>query len=412
MKLDNVKDISNKISNKNKISFLNNFFKKNVLKNFNLIKIGFIEITDGSDVFEVGNKNDALKCSISIESSEFYSFIGSGGILGATEAYAAGLWKCSDLVALTQIMVRNKKLMSNLDSGLAKLFVPINKFIHYRKRNTVLGSKKNILAHYDLGNDFYRLWLDDTMTYSCAYFDDEKTPLEDASRKKLDMVCKKLNLNKNDSVLEIGTGWGSFSIHAAQNYGCNITTTTISDKQYQFAVNRIKKLGLSDKITVVQKDYRLLNGKYDKIASIEMIEAVGQNYLDSYFKSIKNNLTIHGTAAIQAIVIDDKLYKRYKTKEDFIQKYIFPGGFLPSKNSLEELSTKNGLKLDLMNSYGEHYSDTLRIWRDEFLKKWDLISKQGFDLTFKKMWDFYLSYCEAGFKSKNIDLIQFSLQNK
>ena len=408
MKLDNVKDISNKISKKNKISFLNNFFKKNVLKNFNLIKIGFIDITDGSDVFEVGNKNDALKCSITIESSEFYSFIGSGGILGATEAYAAGLWKCSDLVALTQIMVRNKKLMANLDSGLAKLFVPINKFIHYRKRNTVLGSKKNILAHYDLGNDFYRLWLDDTMTYSCAYFDDEKTPLEDASRKKLDMICKKLNLGKNDSVLEIGTGWGSFSIHAAQNYGCDITTTTISDEQFEFAVNRIKKLGLSDKITVVKKDYRLLDGKYDKIASIEMIEAVGHKNVPTYFEKVSNLLKDGGLFAMQGITYNDQNFDTYKNSVDFINKYIFPGSCLISVSQISDI-VKNKTKFDFIDleDITLHYAKTLNIWRKNFLGKTKEIKEMGFSDTFIRLWEFYLTYCEAGFLEKNIGDYQF-----
>ena len=215
-----------------------------------------------------------------------------------------------------------------------------------------------------------------------------------------------------DKILEIGCGWGGFAEYVGKNLDVKLDCITISKKQYEFAKERIYNSKLNHKINIELKDYRDVNDKYNSIASIEMIEAVGQNYLDSYFKTIKSNLNDDGVAAIQAIVIDDKLYNRYKSKEDFIQKYIFPGGFLPSKNSLKKISMQNGLQIDLMNSYGQHYSDTLKIWRNEFMKKWDLISKQGFDLTFKKMWDFYLSYCEAGFKSKNIDLIQFSMQNK
>ena len=408
MNLDSVKDMSKKITQRNKISILNNFFKNNVLKNFKLIKVGFIEINDGNDVIKVGKKDDMLKCSITIESPDFYSFIGSGGTLGATEAYAAGLWKCSDLVILTQIMIRNQELMADLDSGLAKLFIPINKLIHYRKRNTVLGSKKNILAHYDLGNDFYRLWLDDTMTYSCAYFSDEKNSLEQASKKKLDMICKKLQLNKNDSVLEIGTGWGSFSIHAAQNYGCNITTTTISDEQYDFAVNKIKKLGLSEKINVLKKDYRLLEGKYDKIASIEMIEAVGHRNVPTYFKKVSSLLKNGGIFAMQGITYNDQNFDTYKKSVDFINKYIFPGSCLIAISQITDI-VKNNTKFNFIDleDITIHYAKTLNIWRQNFLSKTKEIKEMGFTDTFIRLWEFYFTYCEAGFIEKNIGDYQF-----
>ena len=408
MNLDSVKDMSKKITQRNKISILNNFFKKNVLKNFRNIKVGFIKINDGNDIFKVGNKDDMLKCSISIESPDFYSFIGSGGTLGATEAYAAGLWNCSDLVVLTQIMIRNQELMVNLDSGLAKLFIPINKLIHYKKRNTVLGSKKNILAHYDLGNDFYRLWLDDTMTYSCAYFSNEKTSLEQASEKKLDMICKKLKLNKNDSVLEIGTGWGSFSIHAAQNYGCNITTTTISDEQYDFAVSRIKKLGLSEKINVIKKDYRLLEGKYDKIASIEMIEAVGHKNVPTYFKKVSSLLKNGGVFAMQGITYNDQNFDTYKKSVDFINKYIFPGSCLIAISQISDI-VKNNTKFNFtdLEDITIHYAKTLNIWRRNFLSKTKEIKDMGFSDSFIRLWEFYFTYCEAGFEEKNIGDYQF-----
>ena len=227
-------------------------------------------------------------------------------------------------------------------------------------------------------------------------------------KKLVDLIKPK----SGDKILEIGCGWGGFAEFIGKNYDVKLDCITISKKQYDFAKQRIHDIGLNEKIKIEMKDYRDVNDNYNSIASIEMIEAVGKNYLSNYFRTIKNNLNKNGIAAIQAITIDDKLYPRYKNKEDFIQKYIFPGGFLPSKKSLYDLSKKNGLNINNYNSYGVHYSNTLNIWRKEFLNKWETISKQGFDITFKRMWNFYLSYCEAGFKSKNIDLIQFSMCNK
>ena len=218
--------------------------------------------------------------------------------------------------------------------------------------------------------------------------------------------------NNGDRVLEIGCGWGGFAEYLGKKYDVKLDCITISKKQFDYAKERIHKCGLNEKVNIEIKDYRDLKNKYNSIASIEMIEAVGQNYLESYFKTIKRNLSSDGRAAIQTITIDDDLYDRYKTKQDFIQKYIFPGGFLPSKNSLNKYVSENGLTINSYNSYADHYANTLAIWKNEFSKKWDLIKNQGFDLTFKRMWEFYLSYCEAGFKSKNIDLIQFSIQNK
>ena len=221
-----------------------------------------------------------------------------------------------------------------------------------------------------------------------------------------------INPKPGDKILEIGCGWGGFAEFVGKNHDIKMDCITISQKQFEYAKKRIFKNGLNEKIQIKLKDYRDVQEKYNSIASIEMIEAVGKNYLPSYFQTIKSNLSENGKAAIQAITIKDDLFERYKSKQDFIQRYIFPGGFLPSKKSLYDLSFDKGLAISTYESYGFHYSNTLKLWRDEFLKKWDQISKQGFDLNFKRMWNFYLSYCEAGFKSKNIDLIQFSLQNK
>ncbi|MDA8848798.1 cyclopropane-fatty-acyl-phospholipid synthase family protein, partial [Candidatus Pelagibacter ubique] len=255
-------------------------------------------------------------------------------------------------------------------------------------------------------------WLDKTLTYSSAIFESPKQELFEAQNNKYQKLIDLIRPSSGNKILEIGCGWGGFAEYLGTNYDVKLDCITISKKQYEFAKERIHRCGLNEKVNIQIKDYRDLKDKYDHIASIEMIEAVGQNYLDSYFNTIKNNLTPSGTVGIQAITIDDSLFNRYKNKKDFIQQYIFPGGFLPSKSELQNYVDKNGLKFGEYNSYANHYSETLIIWREIFNKKWDLIKKQGFDLKFKKMWEFYLSYCEAGFKSKNIDLIQFSLQNK
>jgi len=247
------------------------------------------------------------------------------------------------------------------------------------------------------------------LTYSSAIFENDKLDLEKAQINKYKKLTSLIKPKIGDKVLEIGCGWGGFAEFIGKNYDVKLDCITISKKQFDYAKNRIYKIGLNEKINIKMQDYRDVKNKYNSIASIEMIEAVGQDYLKNYFQSIKKYLKDDGKAAIQAITIDDKLFNRYKKKEDFIQKYIFPGGFLPSKNSLVEYAKKTGLEFTQCNSYGVHYSNTLKIWREKFFKSWEHISKQGFDNTFKRMWNFYLSYCEAGFRSKNIDLIQFSL---
>ena len=281
-----------------------------------------------------------------------------------------------------------------------------------KDKNTIEKSKKNISLHYDLGNDFFSTWLDKSLTYSCGIFNSSQETLEQAQINKYNKLINMVKPKKGDKILEIGCGWGGFAEHLAKNYDIKLDCITISKKQYLFTLERIKKKKLNHKVNVKMMDYRNLKSKYDIIVSIEMIEAVGEEYLDKYFNIIKENLLPGGRGAIQAIVIKDELYNRYRGKEDFIQKYIFPGGFLPSIKSLDKLSKKSGLKIEKYYSYGLHYSNTLQKWRKSFLNSWDIISKQGYNLSFKKMWDFYFSYCDAGFKSKNIDLIQFSICNK
>ncbi len=391
--------------------FLNKISDLLVFGTLKNLKYGFLKIKNfDGDELKFGNTEDKLKAEIIIKHPSMNFNLIRKGSIGLAESYMQGYFETDNLSNLIEITAKNIKLIYKF-SGLldfSAINVVKNKFI----KNTKKRSKENIAKHYDLGNDFFSLWLDETLTYSSAIFENDKQTLSEAQNNKYQKLINLLKPKDNSKVLEIGCGWGGFAEYLGKNYNVNLDCITISKKQYDFTKERIHKAGLNEKINIQIKDYRDLKGKYDSIASIEMIEAVGQNYLQSYFNTIKKNLSTHGNAGIQAITIDDSLFDRYKNKQDFIQKYIFPGGFLPSKKSLYSYADANGLKFNEYNSYSKHYSDTLIIWRKEFTKKWDLIKKQGFDLNFKKMWEFYLSYCEAGFKSKNIDLIQFSLCNK
>ena len=390
------------------INKISNSIVFNALKN---IRYGYLEITtfDG-EILKFGNPEEKLKAKIFIKHPNLNYYLIKGGSIGLAESYMQGYFETDNLTNLIELTARNIKLIYKF-SGLLD-FPLVNFFKSKLIKNTKKRSKKNIAKHYDLGNDFFSLWLDETLTYSSAIFENENQALSEAQNNKYQKLINLLKPSDNSKVLEIGCGWGGFAEYFGKNYNSKLDCITISKKQYDFAKKRIHKVGLNEKVNIEIKDYRDLQSKYDSIVSIEMIEAVGQNYLQNYFNTIKSNISDTGNVAIQAITIHDNLFNRYRNKQDFIQKYIFPGGFLPSKKSLYKYAEDNGLKFNEYNSYANHYSDTLAIWRNEFNKKWNLIKNQGFDLNFKKMWEFYLSYCEAGFKSKNIDLIQFSLCNK
>ena len=380
----------------------------NILKN---IEFGYLEVINhNGKLFKFGNPNDPLKANLKIKNPNFTFNLIKGGSVGFAESYMKNEFETKNLSDLIEVTARNIKQIHKF-SGLLDLPV-INFFRNIFIKNTKKRSKENIAKHYDLGNEFFSLWLDKTLTYSSAIFDDKNKDLSDAQNNKYQKLIDLIKPSNGDKILEIGCGWGGFAEYLGKKYDVKLDCITISKKQFEYAKERIHRCGLNEKVNIEIKDYRDLKNKYNSIASIEMIEAVGQNYLESYFKTIKNNLSNNGKAAIQAITIDDALFDRYKNKEDFIQKYIFPGGFLPNKNSINRYVSDNGLTIKSYESYADHYSNTLSIWRDEFNKKWDQIKNQGFDLTFKRMWEFYLCYCEAGFKSKNIDLIQFSIQNK
>ena len=390
---------------------LTNWSDKVVFSSLKLIKGGYLILTNhNGDKFYFGDPNHNLKVSVKINRPGLTYQIVKSGSTGLAEAYMRGDFETDDLTNLIELTAKNIKLVYKFSGVLD--FSLLNKIKSFFIKNNKNRSKKNISKHYDLGNEFFSLWLDPTLTYSSAIFEKEDNDLEKAQLNKYKKLVDLIAPKSGNKILEIGCGWGGFAEYVGKNYDVKLDCITISKKQFDYASERIFKNGLNEKINIQFKDYRDVKEKYNSIASIEMIEAVGQNYLQNYFHTIKSNLVEGGNAAIQAITIDDNLFDRYKTKEDFIQKYIFPGGFLPSKKKLYDLSQNNGLTIDQYNSYGFHYSDTLKMWRDEFFKKWEDISKQGFDNKFKRMWHFYLSYCEAGFKSKNIDLIQFSLQNR
>ena len=390
---------------------INNFSDKIVFNILKKIEFGYLElINHNGEYYKFGNPNETLKANIRIKNPNFTFNLIRGGSVGLAESYMKNDFESDDLSNLIEFTARNIKQIHKF-SGLLDL-----PFINYVKnffiKNTKNRSKENISKHYDLGNEFFSLWLDKTLTYSSAIFDEKNKNLSDAQNNKYQKLIDLIRPNSGDKVLEIGCGWGGFAEYVGKKYDVKLDCITISKKQFEYAKERIYRCGLNEKVNIEIKDYRDLKNKYNSIASIEMIEAAGKNYLESYFKTIKDNLSNNGSAAIQAITIDDTLFDRYKNKQDFIQKYIFPGGFLPNKGSINRYVSDNGLTIKSYESYADHYSSTLAIWKKEFNMKWELIKKQGFDSTFKRMWEFYLSYCEAGFKSKNIDLIQFSLKNK
>ena len=366
---------------------------------------------DRSSYATFGNLEDKLTANIKINNEKFYFNIIVGGSSALGEAHMSKDFYSTNLTNLIELTARNIRLVHSFSGSLR-----IQKIKNFIKKifasNTKSKSLKYISKHYDLGNSFFSKWLDKSLTYSRAVYEKPNDDLEKAQKNKYQKLIDLLEVKDGNKVLEIGCGWGGFSEYLAKNYNVTIDCITISKKQFEFTKNRINDSGLNNKVNVMFLDYRDLNEKYDRIASIEMIEAVGEKYLDKYFETIKRSLNVNGAAAIQGITIRDDLFERYRSSEDFIQKYIFPGGFLPSRDFMKSLIKKNNLNLLKINSYPDDYAKTLATWRENFLKVWNNIAPLGFDETFKRMWEFYLSYCEAGFKSKNIDLIQLSMSNK
>ena len=376
------------------------------------IKGGSLNLQNyNQEIKTFGEPNDIVKADITVHNPKFYLNILKGGSTGLAECYVRDEFSTSDLTSLIELTARNIDLTRRF-SGILKVKFLKKLLSNIFASNTKSKSKEYISKHYDLGNDFFSIWLDKTLTYSSAIYEKPTDDLSNAQLNKYNKLIDLIKPKSGDKVLEVGCGWGGFAEHLAKNYDVKLDCITISKKQLEFAKKRIFNAGLNEKVDIKFLDYRDVKGQYDSIASIEMIEAVGEKYLNKYFSMIKNNLKSGGIGAIQAIIIKDELFEQYRKSEDFIQKYIFPGGFLPSLQSIKDHIKKSGLQLTEYNSYGIHYSNTLKKWRENFINSWSDISKQGFDRSFKKIWDFYFSYCEAGFKSKNIDLIQFSLSNK
>ena len=388
------------------------FSEKIILNKLKNIKDGNLKLVnyDGK-VFHFGNLESKLSADIKIINPAFYFNIILGGSSALGEAHMNKDFYTSNLTDLIEISAKNINLIYSFSGSLK-----IQKIKNFLKKifasNTKSKSLKHISKHYDLGNDFFSQWLDETLTYSSEVYENQNDSLETAQKNKYQKLIDLLNIKDNNKVLEIGCGWGGFSEYLAKKYNVSIDCITISKKQLEFTKRRIFQAGLNNKVNVMFLDYRDLKEKYDKVASIEMIEAVGEKYLDKYFNTIKKSLNTNGTAAIQGITIRDDLFDRYRSSEDFIQKYIFPGGFLPSIDFMKHLINKNKLNLLKINSYPDDYAKTLNVWKENFFKTWDNISPLGFDETFKRMWEFYLSYCEAGFKDRNINLIQCSMSNK
>ncbi|MBT5548640.1 MAG: class I SAM-dependent methyltransferase [Gammaproteobacteria bacterium] len=403
-----VDGLANNIQEIQRSTRMTSFFKRILFKKLKGLKTGELTIIDGSEIHVFGILKSEFKATLTVSSQEFYVFLGSGGTNGAAEAFTAGYWSADNLVELIQIIIRNKKTMEGLESGLARLTNPITKIIHRLRQNTLKGSKSNILAHYDLSNDFYKLWLDSTMTYSSGIFLNKKSSMLDASVEKLDRLCRKLNLNSSDHVLEIGTGWGSFATHAAKNYGCKVTTTTISDNQFNYVAELISKENLDNKITLLNKDYRELEGVFDKIVSIEMIEAVGSDFVPGFFEKASSLLKKNGLMALQGITYNDPDFNAYKSSVDFIRKYIFPGSCLISLSQVEKaIKDKTDLIMVDSEDITLHYARTLEIWRKDFENVLPQVRELGFSDPFIRIWVFYLVYCEAGFLENLIGDFQF-----
>jgi cyclopropane-fatty-acyl-phospholipid synthase len=370
---------------------------------------GCFQIEEDGEVFSFGQgiAETQLVARLVVHDASCYGEIMTGGTIGAAESFMTGDWSSPNLTMLVRVMVRNMDILDQIEGGLALISKPLLKGFHYFNQNSAKGSRRNIAAHYDLGNDLFEAFLDSTMMYSSGVFPAADASMEEASLNKLKIICEKLQLTNNDHVVEIGTGWGGFAIYAAKNYGCKVTTTTISQQQFNLAKQRVEEAGLQDKITLLLEDYRDLKkdyaGQFDKLVSIEMIEAVGWKFYNTFFSHCGALLKPEGIALIQAITIVDQRYDQARKDVDFIQRYIFPGSCIPSITALVNASTDaSDLNLVQAQDFGSHYARTLKIWQDTFNEKSQQISELGYSDDFKRMWQFYLSYCEGGFEERTI----------
>jgi cyclopropane-fatty-acyl-phospholipid synthase len=384
--------------------------KNILLKKLTGLKNCYLTIKDSKDIYEFGDRNSTLKSDITIKRSSFYSRTVLGGSIGNAESFIDEDWETSSLTDLIRIFVLNRPVVQEVDGGIGKLLQPFQKYFHGLRENTINGSRENIRAHYDIGNDFFKLFLDETMMYSSAMFDNAHDDLVTASMKKVKTIGEKLKIKPTDRVIEIGTGWGTMAIHLARTYGCHVTTTTISSQQFNYAVQKVNELGLQEKVTVLFEDYRKLTGTYDKLVSVEMIEAVGLDHLDEYFAKCSSLLKPDGLMVIQAITIRDQFYESAKKSVDFIQRHIFPGSGIPSIHAMmNSVTSKTDLALIHQNDFAEDYAQTLNHWAKNLENNKDQITKLGYPEFLYRLWKYYFSYCEGGFRERAIGVSQLCL---
>jgi cyclopropane-fatty-acyl-phospholipid synthase len=369
------------------------------------LRHGRLTLRDGTGVTSYGDP-EAAPLEIVVRDPRFYSAVAFGGAVGAGEAYADGRWTTDDLTGIIRLLLRNRASLEALETGWARLAQPLRRLAHALNRNTKRGSRRNVGAHYDLSNEFFEAFLDDTLTYSCALFERPGATLREAQVAKYERMAVLLDLRPEDHVIEIGTGWGGFAMHAASRYGCRVTTTTISEAQFRLAIRRIADAGLADRVTVLRQDYRDLRGTYDRLVSIEMVEGVGHEHFHTFFAQCAALLAPHGRAAIQAITIQDARYEAARREVDFIKRHIFPGSCIPSRAVLREAAARTDLTLVQADEIGLHYAETLRRWRANLLANHQRIAALGFDHRFQRLWEFYLCYCEGGFLERAIGNVQ------
>ena len=382
------------------INALEKLAKRAVLSRLARIEHGMLVLEDGITETRFGGATSrcALAASVRVHDPRFYSELAFGGSIGAGEAYMQGYWSSDDLTAVMRVLLNNLHVVDGIEGGFARLALPLRRVLHWASRNSRSGSRRNIAAHYDLGNDFFRTFLDPTMMYSSAVFESPQMTLEAASLAKLDRICRRLELKPGDHLLEIGTGWGGMALHAVGRYGCRVTTTTISQQQYELARERIDAAGLADRITLLREDYRDLTGTYDKLVSIEMIEAVGHQYYDTYFRKCSDLLKPDGLMLLQAITIADQRYAGARDSVDFIQRHIFPGSCIPSVAVITDaIARVTDLRLFHLDDIGFHYATTLKRWRENMFANLGRVRALGYPEEFIRMWEFYFCYCEGGF---------------
>lgn len=390
---------------------ITNWLRDRLIEQLYKIQLGSLRVHEDNSSFTIrGDQPDWVHAEIEIHHPQFYRYITLGGSVGAAEAYMLGYWDSPDLTKVIRLFAINQSAMDNMEKGLARFAIPLKKAFHWLNKNTTEGSRRNISAHYDLGNELFTAFLDPTMMYSSGIYKNAESTLESASVEKIDRICRRLNISPGDHVVEIGTGWGSFAIHAAKNYGCKITTTTISKEQYDYAKKKILEAGLENQVELLFEDYRNLTGQYDKLVSIEMIEAVGHHYYDDYFTKCSKLLKPDGQMLLQAITISDQRFESAKKEIDFIKRYIFPGSCIPSVNAISQsVTAKTDLRMTNLYDFGQHYAQTLLDWRNNFNASFDSVRQHGYDDRFSRMWNFYLCYCAGGFQEGVISVAQIHM---